>query len=67
MSSAGVRLVVVHYYPTITTISRIIKILSYIVLGVFLTSSLAYKMFGIEILHSFLIIYFVCLQTKYQT
>ena len=67
MSSVGVKLIVVRYYPIITTINQIIEILSYVVIGVFLASSLAYKMFGVEILHSFLVIYFVCLETANKT
>ena len=67
MSSVGVKLIVVRYYPIITKISQIIKILSYVVIGVYLASSLAYKMFRVEILHSFLVIYFVCLETANKT
>lgn len=67
MSSVGVKLVVIHYYPVITTLNQVIKILAYVAIGVFLASSLAYRMFGIEILHSFLVIYFVCMETANQT
>lgn len=67
MSSVGAKLVVVRYYPVITIINQTIQVLSYVVIGVFLFSSLAYKMFGVEVIHSFLVFYFVCLQTVNQT
>lgn len=47
MSSVGSKLVVLYNYPTITLLSQIIKILSYVVIVVFLGSSLAYKMIGV--------------------
>lgn len=67
MTSVGSKLVVIKNYPAIETINQIIKMLAYVVIGVFLVSSIAYRMIGVEILHSFLIIYFVSLQTVNQT
>lgn len=63
MTSAGSKLLVIKNYPAILTINQIITILAYVVIGVFLVSSLAYRMIGVEILHSFLVIYFVFLET----
>lgn len=67
MKSSGVKLIVVRNYATLANINRIIKILSYVVIGVFVVASMAYKMIGVEALHSCLIFYFVCLETMYQT
>lgn len=41
--------------------------LAYVVIGLFLASSLAYRMIGVEIVHSLLVIYFVCLETANLT
>lgn len=67
MASVGSKLVVIKNYPTLASYNQIIQMLAYITLGVFLGSSLAYRMIGVEILHSFLVIYFVCMETADQT
>ena len=67
MSSVGSKLVVIKNYPTLALYNQVIQMLAYVVLGVFLASSFAYKMIGVEMLHSLLVIYFVCMETADQT
>lgn len=67
MKSSGVKLIVVRNYATLVTLNEIIMVLAYVVIGVYVAASIAYKMIGVEALHSFLIFYFVCLETINQT
>lgn len=67
MSSVGSKLVVIKNYSTIVTINQVIKILAYVVIATLVAASLSYKMIGVELLHSFLVVYFVCLETSHPT
>lgn len=64
MASSNKKLVVVHSYSMITTLKKAIEVLSLVALAVFAVASFAYRMMAVELLHSFLLVYLLCLETS---
>jgi len=57
MTSRGDKLIVVNNYDKMALLINFVTILSFVVLFLFVVGSLSHKMIGVEILHSFQLIF----------
>jgi hypothetical protein len=57
MTSRGEKLVVIKDYDTMTLLKKTITVFCFIVLFLFFSGSLSHKMIGVEILHTFQLIF----------
>lgn len=67
MVSRGAKLIIYRKYPEIMKIRLYLEIISFIILAIFFASNFTHKMIGLETMHSFQVIYFICILEKNRT
>ena len=67
MVSSNEKLIVIRSYSMIASLKKAIEVLALVALVVFAVASVAYRMIAVEMLHSFLLVYFICLETSNPT